>query len=249
MINQKPTILQNQTKAISSLKIAVLCLLSALICRGAFAVEVKFGFRPGATYEYELTSTSSSESDALGIDYSHSPTSVTSKFQVKTIDFEKGAFIVDIKFNDQTYRRYIKENGEISGAPGEAGKQVPFFISFPAFDWQPEQRHQVTRQISLGRISVPAVWNLLLKSFDPDKQIAEIWFAANLKLPEDRLRRKQFSQKGRIFFDLAAGVINQAEWNTEYSFNFINKEIAVVREIWEIKERTSFKLKLLDIKE
>lgn len=224
----------------------IILLLSA---SSSWATQIKYAFKPGASYEYELSSSSRSTSRALDKSFADNTAGKAINFTLKVIDFHKGAFIVDIKINDRTLRRYIKENGDIAGAPGETGKQIPFFLSFPTNDWQPGEKHLVNRPINLGRISVPANWNILLKSVDNDKEIAEIWFTANARLPEDKLRKKDFSLKGKLSFDMANGIINSAEWSTEYNFSFINKEIAVTRNLWNFTDKSIYSLRLVNIKE
>lgn len=215
----------------------------------ARAEQIKFAFRTGATYEYELTSSSGSSSNSMGRNFSDTSNKSKSKFELKIIDFQDGAFIVDIKSNEKTLRRYIKENGDISGAPGEAGKQVPFFLAMPEIDWQQGQRHQTDRPLKLGKVEIPAIWQLLLKAIDKEKGTAEVWFTANAKLPEDKVRQKSFSLKGKMTFDLSQGIINKADWSTQYTFSLKNKEIAVTRDLWKFDEKSIFSLKLLDIKE
>lgn len=237
---------QKKRTAIQLLSLLSSILLSAV---SAWAVPVKFSLRSGNTYEYSLKVSHRNSSTALESTFNHTASPGKTDFQVNVIDFENGAFVVDIKTEKQIFRRYLKENGSIAGAPSEAGQQIPFFISFPDGDWQPGQKQQLSRPITIGRQSFPAAWQLLLKSVDQERQTAEILFSCTPKLPSSRLAKRQYKLQGRLIFDLNQGLINQADWTVEYAFSLIAKEIAVTRKLWEISEKTEYQLKLVNILE
>jgi hypothetical protein len=248
---QKRTRLKTKltNKICNILCIALLFATATTIICTANEAQIKFGFVPGFTYDYQLDIQAASRAKAYDSSYNENDQKETIKFKLKTIDFEKGAFIVDITTEKQTFRRYIKENGQISGAPAESGQQVPFTITLPEQSWQVGQKHQVNKTISLGSQSLPTSWSLLLKSIDNNKNLAEIWFINNIKLPQDRLRKKTFSLKGKISFDLDKGIITQANWTSQYNFSMINKEIAVTRPLWDIQQKVSYELKLINVSE
>ncbi|GEM_PF-1044264 len=234
----------------SNRKIDFLLLFLLLsISLSAAAETVKLGLQPGKTYEYNLVTTHSSSSRTLASVFSHNAKPMQKNFSLSVIDFQNDAFIVDIKTEQMVYRRYIKPDGQISGAPAEAGSQIPFFLTFPAGDWQVGQRHQIKRTINIGRQSFPAGWQLLLKSINKEQETAEIVFACAPELPASKLAMRKYSLKGRLIFDLAQGLINQADWSVEYSFNLQNREIAVARNLWQIQEKTVYSLKLANIAE
>jgi hypothetical protein len=214
---------------------------SALSAR---AEQFKFAFKSGTSYDYVLSSTHSSSAKALESGFASSPEVKTQKFQLSVIDFQEGAFIVDLKTSGQVLRRYIRENGEIAGAPAEAGRQVPFFISLPEGDWQPGQRHQISRPIRIGTQSFSSSWQLLFKSINKETGMAEILFACSPALPATKLGKRKYSLRGRINFDLGQGLISSADWVSEYRFSLQNKEMAVTRNIWNVEEKISYNLKL-----
>ena len=217
-------------------------LLVILLCMLPFslgAVELKYRFRTGNTYEYTYTLAESSKVAAFKVNSSLNPAKTSKKFTLRAIDFQEGAYIIDVVSSEGTYRRYIRENGMLTGAPGETGLAVPFLLTFPEGDWKVSDRHQVQQTLTVGNIAVPATWNMLLKSVDSDKQSAEILFTLTMKLPEDRLRRKEFGLKGRAVFNFAEGVLQQAEWVSGYRFVFANREIAVARDLWQFDHQNS----------
>lgn len=215
----------------------------------AEAAEIKYGFKAGNTYEYEYTKQDSAKSTAIKMNSSRNSPKTTVNFAVKVIDFQDGAYILDIGNKEATFRRYVKGNGEIMGAPGEAGQNIPFFLTFPSGDWAIGNKHQIKKNMLLGNRNVPVVWNLLLKSIDKEKEIAEILFSVIMKLPDDRLREKEFGLKGRALFNLSEGVLQQAEWASTYRFSFSNKEMAVTRSLWGFEKQANGSLTLKGIKE
>ncbi|MDD2998357.1 MAG: hypothetical protein PHV05_04790 [Candidatus Riflebacteria bacterium] len=225
---------------------AVFCCLIAI---PSAAVEIKYGFKTGNTYEYQYSQTISSKATAFTVNSSRNSPASTRKFSVKAIDFQNNAFVLDIGDKDATFRRYIHENGEIKGAPAETGQNIPFFLTFPDGDWKVSERQLIKKDFVIGSKKVTAEWNLLLKSIDKDKGTAEILFAASMKLPGDNLRQKDFTLKGRAIFNLLEGVVHQAEWTTLYKFNFSNKEIAVIRDLWSFEKQVSHSLILSGIQE
>ncbi len=228
---------------------SVILLLFCSLLTVAGAVEVKYAYKKGSTYSYRYSQTISSRSSAFTVNSTSSSTLPAYDFSVKAIDFQDGAFILDIGDKNSTYRRYVSENGEIKGAPAEAGQGIPFFLTFPTGDWKVSEKRQVKRDLTLGNKTVPATWNMLLKSIDNDKGLAEIVFAANLSFPEDLLRQKGFSLKGRVLFNMFEGVIYQADWQTSYKFSFANKEFAVTRNLWAFEKQVSHSLAMTGIQE
>jgi hypothetical protein len=215
----------------------------------AGSVELKYKFRPGSTYEYEYIQTEGSKASAFRVNSSRQPARTSNKFTLRAIDFQEGSFIIDVVSQEGTFRRYIRENGTLSGAPGETGQAVPFLITFPTGDWKPSEKHQTRQTITVGSNAVPAIWNLLLKSVDSEKQTAEILFSLTIKLPEDRLRRKEYNLKGRAIFDYNEGILQQAEWNSGYRFVFSNREMAVARNLWQFERQTTNTLNLVSGRE
>lgn len=227
-------------------------IFAVLVCitiNPVVAVEIKYGFKPGNTYEYDLSQSDNSKSAALKLSASRVSPKTSTLFSVKVIDFQDRAFILDIGNKDATYRRYIKENGEIKGAPGETGQVIPFFLTFPAGDWNPGDKHQVSKKMTIGDKTIAVNWNMMLKAVDKEKETAEILFSITMKLPEDRLRKKEFSLKGRAIFNLGEGVIQNAEWASAYRFFYSNKEMAISRNLWNFEKQANSTLTLKGIKE
>ncbi|HAE40442.1 MAG TPA: hypothetical protein DCG57_17690 [Candidatus Riflebacteria bacterium] len=222
----------------------LLLLVMSLFAPVLGAVELKYKFRPGNVYEYDYSVTRSSKVAAFKTNSSQSPIKTSHKFTLRAIDFQEGAHIVDVIGAGGAFRRYVRENGALSGAPGETGESVPFLLSFPVGDWKVGERHQLQQTMTVGATSVPATWNMLLKSLDNDKQTAEILFNCSFKLPEDRLRRKEFAMKGRAIFNFEQGILQQSEWVSTYRFIFSNREMAVGRELWLFEHQSSSALTL-----
>ncbi len=229
-------------------KLLILLLILALP-GAARAVEIKYAFRKGATYSYQYTQQCTSKSSAFTSTSTRTVAVPATSFKVKAIDFQQNAFILDIGDQNSTFRRYIRETGEIKGAPAETGRGIPFFLTFPAGDWKISEKRQIKKDLQFGNLVVPSLWNCMLKSVDSEKGLAEIIFAASVKLPDDQLRQKTFSLKGRALFNLPEGVIHQADWQTTYKFSFSNKEFAVTRNLWNFEQQVSHSLLMTGIQE
>ena len=52
---------------------------------------------------------------------------------------------------------------------------------------------------------------------------------------------------GKVIFNLAEGVIHQADWKTNYIAKQICKEIAVSRDLWNFQKQTIHSLKLTGV--
>ncbi len=226
--------------------LALLVLSLALFAGELEAIEIKYRFIPGSAYEYEHTVKRSSRMAAFKTNSSQSPVTSTQKFTLRAIDFQNGSHIVDVVSPAGTYRRYIKENGALAGAPGETGQAIPFLLTFPSVDWKISERHQVQQTLMSGDSALPATWNMMLKAADADKQVAEILFTLVVKLPEDRIRRKEFTVKGKVLFNYGRGVLQMAEWASSYRFVFSNREMAVARELWLFDHQETGNLKLVE---
>ena len=226
--------------------LALLLLSLTLLAQELRAVEIKYRFIPGSAYEYEHTVKRSSRMAAFKSNSSQPPVTSTQNFTLRAIDFQNGSHIVDVVSPAGTYRRYIRENGSLAGAPGETGQAIPFLLTFPSVDWKISERHQIQQTLMSGDSALPATWNMMLKTIDADKQVAEILFSLVVKLPEDRIRRKDFTVKGRAFFNYGQGFLQQAEWASSYRFVFSNREMAVARELWLFDHQETGNLKLVE---
>ncbi len=215
----------------------------------ARAVEIRYAFRKGISYAYQYSQQSNSKTAAFTTSHTKNASLPVRNFTIKAIDFQDDAFILDIGDANSTSRRYVRPDGEIKGAPTETGQGVPFFLVFPTGDWKISEKRQVKRELQLGNRSIPAIWNLMLKSIDNEKGLAEIIFAASIKLPDDPLRKKVFTLKGRAIFNLFEGVIHQADWQSLYQFTFSNKEFAVTRKLWDFEQQINYSLLMTGIQE
>lgn len=223
--------------------------LGLFIACQASAIELKYRFSPGKIYEYEHTTKRSSRHAAIKMTGSQPETVVKQKFTLRAIDFQKGVNIVDVVSETKTLRRYIRENGTLAGAPAETGEAIPFLLTFPTGDWKVAQRHQIDKSLTLGDITLPTSWNLLLNSVDTEKQTAEILFSLSVRLPEDRTRRKALTLKGKALFDYGEGLLRQADWVSNYRFAFSNREMAIERDLWWFEHQASGTLKLISARE
>lgn len=212
-------------------------------------VEITYKFKPGATYEYEFTSRALASASGLSFSSSSDSETITGKFALKIIDFQEDSFIVDIYSDGVSVRRYLRQNGKISGAPGESGMSAPFFISFPSGLWQINQLHRVNRNFNIGNTLIPASFDSILRSVNTSEQTAQIQFQGQASLPSDQVRKKQFSINGKAVYNLAEGVLQQAEWISDYKFSFANKEFAVQRNLWNFDKSLACTLRLVNIKE
>ncbi len=226
-------------------------LLMFIVCQSssAFAIELKYAYKTGQTYEYELEKSDISRTVSHKSNFEFKKPAEKTIFSVKTIDFQENAFILDIRNDQGTFRRYIKENGELKGAPGEAGQPIPFFLILPDDDWKLSEKKLVSKNLTIGSTSVPMAYNMQLIAIDKEKNLAEIAFAAQMRLPEDKMRKKKFLLKGKAFFNLSEGVMQSGEWTVSYGFNFVNREMAVSRNIWNFEKQTTMSLNLKAIKE
>jgi len=226
--------------------LALLSLSLVMLAGELGALELKYRFLAGSVYEYEHTVKRSSRMAAFKTTSNQPPVTDTQKFTLRAIDFQNGSHIIDVVSPAGTYRRYIKENGALAGAPGETGQAIPFLLTLPTADWKVSERHQVQQTLMSGDSALPATWNLMLKSVDAEKQTAEILFALVVKLPEDRIRRKEFTLKGKALFNYERGVLQQAEWASSYRFIFSNREMAINRELWLFDHQETGVLKLIE---
>ncbi|MDD3001572.1 MAG: hypothetical protein PHF29_07445, partial [Candidatus Riflebacteria bacterium] len=192
---------------------------------------------------------SSSSVTSLGKEKTKEQKPFYSNFTIKTIAFQDNAFVLDIEHNDSTYRRYIKPNGEIKGAVSETGTELPVFLSFPDSDWKIGESYQISKSVRIKNTDVTAIWNIFLKSVNNDTGLAEIAFTATLPLPQDQLRKKSFSLNGTVIFNTFEGVVYRADWVSKYKFDFYNKEIAIIRNMWKFENELRHSLIMENLEE
>ena len=198
----------------------------------------------GSAYSFEVASSLSSEFTAFE---TNQPASIaaTGTVTVRVIGFRQGMYILDIWENENHTRRFLKPDGTVLGAPGEEPTRLPFFWSLPAGDWEVGQVHRIQKSIPVGSGTVLAAWDLTFKDVDAKTGRARLEIAGHVGLPSDRLIQRSIHAKGMLFFNPAEGCFDQGDWTVSYSLSYSNKEIAVMRDLWNVVEsrRISFRLK------
>jgi hypothetical protein len=239
-----------QKKELKQRKLLSFVLLFLLIISNKLnAEEIRYNFRPGNSYKYEISSKSSSMGKAFNVTRNQKDSKITNNFTLNVLNFKNNIYIVDILSNKGLVRRYITPTGKVVGAPSESGIFAPFFINLGKGNWKIGQKRNFKQYLKFGKAVIPAEWATTLKKIDKEMNIAEIEFLANMKLYSDKTRKKTAEIKGKLMFDISAGCIQQANWGYKYSFNFSNKEFAITRPIWKFEETRLFSLKLMEVEE
>ncbi len=212
--------------------------------RGVAAIPLAFRLKPGSTYAFEVTSRLSSEFSVFENRHQMS-TAATGTISIKVLGARQGVFIIDLWEGENHTRRFLKPDGSVAGAPGEEATRLPFFWTLPAGDWQPGQKHRVTKGLANGRETIPAAWDLTLREFDAASGRARIEVAGTVALPANKQVQRSIEAKGTIFFNVREGCFDQGEWTLTYQLAYANKEIAVQRDLWKVQETrvVGFRLK------
>lgn len=227
-----------------------ICVVLGLLCvfaGPAPAVQIEYKLKAGSTYTYEVVQRSTGEARSNDIRTSH-PAERTSKLEITVLAFRDGVYVLEISCGDRRLRRYMRPNGAIIASPGEAGPMLPLFATFADGDWQTGKPQTTTATVTVGRESVPARWTTTLGGLDGSKKKATIAIAGDVTLPTDRVTRRALSVKGSMVMNLETGCPEKADWTVSYELAFANKEIAVTRELWTIRESTSTSCRLTGVK-
>ena len=229
----------------------VLCLIMFLISlfyiNPTQAEVIKYNFSKGACYSYKYTRQDQSAVSAPVVTTRKTSDSQTIDFIIRVVGYQDNSFILDIGNDKATFRRYISANGDLKGAPSEDRLNFPFFLSFPNGDWKiGSSIKQNTEILAFGK-KTPAVWNLVLTKVDSIRNLAEITFEVRFNFQEDRTFTKTITLDGKVIFNMAEGVIHQADWKTNYIAKQICKEIAISRDLWNFQKQTVHTLKLTGV--
>ena len=211
------------------------------------AAQIRYNFTKGAIYSYTYTQQDISAAAAPII--APRKTSDTQKvdFIIKTVGFQDNAFILDIGSPDATFRRYVSPNGSLKGVPAEDRSRLPFFIIFPEGDWKiGSSVTQNTEIFAFGK-KIPVKWTLTLAKVNSIRNIAEINFETKFGVSDDRFFSRLISYKGKIIFNMAEGVIHQADWSSEYKAKQICKEMAIQRNLWSFEKKTNYSLRMTGV--
>lgn len=227
-----------------------LLVIAAFLCAfvgPASAVSPAYRLKVGSTYSYKVVQQSRSEAASNEIRASH-PAERTSKLDVTPLAFRDGIYVIEIVCGDRRLRRYMRPNGTIVASPGEAGLLLPFFATFPDGDWQTGKPQVTTMALPLGRESIPARWTTTLTGLDGTKKKATISLAGEATFPADRVIKRALSVKGSMVMNLETGCPERADWTVTYELAFANKEIAISRDLWTVRESTSTSCRLTGVK-
>ncbi len=207
------------------------------------AVSLAYRFRPGVSYQFELTSQKLSEAKFLDIRFSNAA-ETKGEVGISVITFRDGVFVLDIRQGDRRFRRYLKPNGAIAAAPTETGGNLPFLITLPEGDWVQGKVHRITGGIPLGQTRIPVFWDLQFTGLDQTKKKANIKISGKADFPADRLLSRTLTWSGNLVLSVESGLPESGELNAVYGMTLANKEIAVIRDLWGFQETRGFSFRL-----
>ena len=122
---QKPITVKTTEKRMKATPRTILLLALLFCCTTLSAVEVRYAFRKGYTYSYQYTQQSTGKIQT----FTSSP---SASQPPRRPNSRQGHRLSGWGFHrrywrqSSTYRRYLKENGVIKGAPAESGRR--FFL-------------------------------------------------------------------------------------------------------------------------
>lgn len=224
--------------------------IAAFLCSlavPASAVSPAYRLKTGSTYTYEVVQKSRSEATSNAVRATH-PAERTSKLDITVLAFRDGVYVLEIVCGDRRLRRYMNPTGAVVASPGEAGPMLPFFATFVDGDWQTGKPLTTNAMLPVGRESVPVRWTTTLTGLDGTKKKATISVAGDATFPADRVIKRSLSVKGSMIMNLESGCPESAEWTLAYDLSFANKEIAVIRDLWTVRESTSTTCRLTGVK-
>ncbi|MBF0498935.1 MAG: hypothetical protein HQM09_02275 [Candidatus Riflebacteria bacterium] len=216
-----------------SLLLIILLMFSA--CEPTEAFQIAYRLKVGSTYAFEVKSHVESHASSGEFD-EKSPAEAVDTISVTVLAYRSGVFVLDITTGSRHFRRLMREDGTLLLSPGERSSDLPLFLTFPAADWPAGKVHRVDSSFDVGGKPVPARFEIVPSSRDAAKGIVSMKFAGTVDLPSDRAIQRKLNVKGSLGYDEKVGCPSTGEWVVEYSFDFANKEIAVIRPIWNIKE-------------
>lgn len=225
----------------------VVLLLSFFCVNYIYAEEIKYDFSNGAIYSYEYIRQDVSSVNAPIIATKKNSSVEKIPFFIKTVGFQDNAFILDIGNEKATVRRYISPNGSIKGSPAEDSSIFPFFLVFPDGDWKIGT--SITKKndvVAFGK-KYPVNWTYTLNKIDDARGLAEIDFKAKFDLNDDKYYSKAMTLTGQIIFNMAEGVIHQADWKSSYGSKLVCKEVSITRELWTFQKQTIHSLKMTGV--
>ena len=94
---------------------------------------------------------------------------------------------------------------------------------------------------------IPVKWTLTLAKVNSIRNLAEINFETKFGVSDDRFFSRLISYKGKIIFNMAEGVIHQADWSSEYKAKQICKEMAIQRNLWSFEKKTNYSLRMTGV--
>ena len=225
----------------------IMILISFFCIDSIYAEEIKYDFSNGAIYSYEYIRQDVSSVNAPIITAKKNSSVEKIPFFIKVVGFQDNAFILDIGNDKATVRRYISPNGSVKGSPAEDSSSFPFFLVFPEGDWKiGTSINKKSDVVAFGK-KYPVNWTYTLNNIDNSRSLAEIDFKAKFDLNDDRYYSKAMTLTGQIVFNMAEGVIHQADWKSIYGSKLVCKEVSITRELWNFHKQTIHSLKMTGV--
>ncbi|HOY65831.1 MAG TPA: hypothetical protein PLP29_03025 [Candidatus Ozemobacteraceae bacterium] len=228
-------------------RIVLLALYTLALTVPVSALPLAYRLKVGSTYSYEIVQRSTSEVSSNEIRSSH-PQERTTKLEVLVLAFRDGVYVLDILSGDRRIRRYMRPNGAVVASPSEPGTELPFFAVFPEGDAVTGKPWKQTTSFPLGKGTVPASWETTLTGLDGSKKKATVTVTGSVTLPSDRVISRSLQSRGTLVLNLETGCPDRADWTVSYELTYANKEIAVTRDLWSVRETRSSSCKLTGVK-
>ncbi|HEY9070517.1 MAG TPA: hypothetical protein VIV61_09665 [Candidatus Ozemobacteraceae bacterium] len=226
---------------------ALVMLFAFTLALPASAVPLAYRLKVGSTYTYEVVQRSTGEAASNEVRSSH-PQERTTKLEILVLAFRDGVYVLDILSGDRRVRRYMRPNGAVVASPTEPAGTLPFFAVFPEGDVVTGKPVKQTAMFPLGKGTVPAVWETTLTGLDGSKKKATVTVSGSVALPSDRVISRTLQSKGTMVLNLETGCPDRADWTVSYELTYANKEIAVIRDLWSVRETRSTSCKLTGVK-
>jgi hypothetical protein len=239
--------MRNVSGAFPPWKWVILGALFCMVSAGSEAATYAYRLKVGATYFFDVLIKGQGEWQAFDLK-KHTPIEAKAVVEVHVLAFRNDLYVLDIATDGTRVRRYMKPDGSIFMAPGEKTADAPFFITLPVGDIADGKTYTLPFSAPAGKTVIQGKWDVTVSDVDAGRERKRFKILGTVALPSDRVVKRALTAKGEVALNTSFGCLEAGELTTEYQCDVANKEIAVIRPMWTIRETRKVSFKLREVK-
>lgn len=221
------------------------CFISIFISVPIEAFRLQYNLKPKYIYHYEIKCVLKPSFIAFDNKFENTK-ELQANVLVRVLSTNNDYFLIELIEGESVTRRLLRRDGTITYSTSEEITKLPFFITFPDNELVIGKSYKINKEISFDLEKIFLEWQIIPAKIHGNSILFSILGYA--KFPDSRVYVREVKVKGEASYNLRFGVFESGKWQVNYSFSLNNKELAVIRNLWNYNEKWEISFLLKEVK-